>query len=270
MLPESQICKKVIAWSDDFGMDQYVSWCLPIEELGLDTIWAKYEDLCKPQVNEVRARFDLLASFRQGNISVDEWYNALQAQGSLAKYPHETASILHCDIFCFFLKDEEFMSKTINDSSINLEKFPASKVRQLAKKMEALKATVCHIKEVASDPQGAHINMMRYQCTDLPPSKHKKKYFFKSRPPSHKQYSSEHQQVPPYKKTFDLKQAHTRKDKCSMCGYFKHVDGFKCPAKIFSAKLVTSMDISQACVYKKSVSFKSTTPKVHQLLAGQV
>ena len=37
-LPEQYKCKKVIAWSGDFGMDQYVSWCLPAEGLTLDTI----------------------------------------------------------------------------------------------------------------------------------------------------------------------------------------------------------------------------------------
>ena len=83
----------------------------------LDVIGTKYEDFCKPQTNEVRARFDLLTSFRQGNRSVNEWYNAVQAQVSLAKYPLETASILHRDIVWFFLKDEEFVSKTINVSS---------------------------------------------------------------------------------------------------------------------------------------------------------
>ena len=95
MLPESKKCKKDIAWNGDFGMNQYVSWCLPTEDLCLDAIWAKYKDFCKPQTNEVRARFDLLTSFRQGNHSVDEWYNAVQAQVTLAKYPPETASILH-------------------------------------------------------------------------------------------------------------------------------------------------------------------------------
>ena len=72
MLPESKRCKKVITWSGDFGMDQYVSWCLPAEDLSLDVIWAKYEDFCKPQTNEVRTRFDLLTSFKQGNRSVNE------------------------------------------------------------------------------------------------------------------------------------------------------------------------------------------------------
>ena len=44
MLPEAKKSKKVIVWSGDFGMDQYVSWCLPTEDLSLDVIWSKYED----------------------------------------------------------------------------------------------------------------------------------------------------------------------------------------------------------------------------------
>ena len=139
MLPESKKCKNVIVWGGDFGMDQYMLWCLPKEDLSLDVIWSKYEDFCKPQTNEMRARFDMLTSFRQGNRSVDEWYNAVQAQVSLAKYPPETANISHRDLFWFFLKDEEFVSKNINDSNIDLDKFPASKVRQLTKKMESSK-----------------------------------------------------------------------------------------------------------------------------------
>ena len=110
-------------------MDQYTPWCLLSEDLSLDVIWAKFEDFCKPQTNEVRARFELLTSFRQGNHSFHEWYNTVQAQVSLAKYSLETASILHRDIFWFFLKDKEFVSKTINDSNIDLDKFPASKVQ---------------------------------------------------------------------------------------------------------------------------------------------
>ena len=62
--------------------------------------------------------------------------------------------------FWFFLKDEEFVSKTINDSSIDLDKFPSSKVRQLAKKMESSKVTTRNIKQVASDLQVAQSNVM--------------------------------------------------------------------------------------------------------------
>ena len=126
MLSETRKCKKVIAWPGDFGIGQYVSWCLSLDELCLDVIWNKFEEFCKPQTNEIRARFDLLTSFRQGDCSVNEWYNDIQAQINLAKYPQETARILHRDILSFFLRDEEFVLQTINDSNIDLNKFPAS------------------------------------------------------------------------------------------------------------------------------------------------
>ena len=91
MLSERRKCKKVIAWSGDFGMNQYVSWSLSPEELTLDKIWEKFEELFKSQSNEVRARFDLLTNFWQVKRSVDEWYNAIQTQAALAKYPSDTS-----------------------------------------------------------------------------------------------------------------------------------------------------------------------------------
>ena len=97
----------------DFDMDQYVSWNLSTDDLKPDTIWEKFEEFCKTQSNEVRARSDLLTSFWQGNKSFDEWYNAVQIQIALAKYPPETAKILHRDIFWFFLKVAELISKKL-------------------------------------------------------------------------------------------------------------------------------------------------------------
>ena len=159
-LPNKQKCHKVIAWSGDFGMDLYVSWSIPEEELTLDAIWTKFEEFSKPQMNRVRAQFNLLTSFHQGSQNVDEWYNALQAQVNLAKNPLETAKILHRNIFWFFMKDKDFVTKTINEGNVDIQKFPASKVRQLAKKMESSKATAKHIQQVAGDLPTAQIQLM--------------------------------------------------------------------------------------------------------------
>ena len=60
MLSEARKCKKVVAWSGDFGIDQYVSLCLPPEDLCLEVLWNKFEEFCKPQINEARERFDFL------------------------------------------------------------------------------------------------------------------------------------------------------------------------------------------------------------------
>ena len=38
MLPEKRQYKKIIAWSGDFGMNQYVSWNFSTKELMLDNI----------------------------------------------------------------------------------------------------------------------------------------------------------------------------------------------------------------------------------------
>ena len=101
MLSEQRKCKKIVDWSGDFGLDQYISWNLSSKDLTLEIIWKKFEEFFKPQANELRARFDLLTSFKQTDMSVDEWYNTVQTQVSLCKYPLETAQILQRDIFCF-------------------------------------------------------------------------------------------------------------------------------------------------------------------------
>ena len=38
VLPEARKCKKVIVWSGDFGLDQYISWNLPNKNLSLEII----------------------------------------------------------------------------------------------------------------------------------------------------------------------------------------------------------------------------------------
>ena len=122
----------------------------------------------------MHAQFDLLTSFPPGNKSIDNRYNVVQAQVNLAKYPPETANILHCNIFWFFLH-EDFVSRTITEGSVDLYNFPTSRVCQLAKKFESAKATACHIKQVAGDLQATQINLMRHQWTELPTNRHNKK-----------------------------------------------------------------------------------------------
>ena len=220
--------RKLIAWIGDFGIGQYVSWGLPKDELELETIWSWFEGFCKPQSNEVCARFDLLTSFHQGSKSVDEWYNCVQAQINLAKYPPETAKILHRDIFWFYLQDEEFVSKTINEGSVDLDKFPASKACQLAKKYESSKATVRHIKQVAGEMQATQIHLMRHQCTELSHGKCKK-WKPQAKPTQNK--NADQRQASYNKKSFDPRGAFKQKDRCSKCGDSAHLEGFTCPTK---------------------------------------
>ena len=93
-------------------------------------------------------------------MSVNERYNVVQTQVALAKYPQETAPILQRDIFWFFLNDDSFVSRTLNEAHVELNKFPASTVCQLAKKLESSQATAKHIKQVTRDPQVVQVNLL--------------------------------------------------------------------------------------------------------------
>ena len=198
----------------------------------------------------------LLTSFRQGHKSVDERYNAVQAQVNLAKYPPETVKTLYRDIFWFvFPAWWGFVSRTINDGKVDLDKFPASKLWQFAKRMESLKAPAHHIRQVAGDPQAAQINLLRHQCTELPAAKYKKKKSsVKPRQSNYKNHGSENSKVPgQHKKWFDVRNAHQNKERCSKCGDPTHVEGFLCSAKSSSVKLAGSLDTLPAFVTRKSM-----------------
>ena len=167
------------------------------------------------------------------------------------------------DIFWFSLPFEEFVSKTISDGSVDLEKFPTSKVRQLAKMLESSKATACHIKQVAGDPQASQINLLRYQRTELPAGKYKKKRApMKPKQSGNKNQGHEgyHLQAQP-KKRFDTKGAHSDKSRCPKCGDSVHIEGFQCPAKKYSVKFATSSVIHQYVLPEEASSFQAQEAK---------
>ena len=167
-------------------------------------------------------------SFQQRNRSVDEWYNAVQTQVALAKSPTRNSQDPSQGHLIVFLERLGICLQD-NDSNIDLDKCPSSKLRQLAKKMERSKATTRHIKQVGSDLQVVQINLRRHQCTDLPASKHKKrKPFVKPRPPDYKNDTSDRQSC--YKKIFDVKTVYKNKERCQKCGDPNHIEGFQCPA----------------------------------------
>ena len=238
----------------------------------LDTIWAIFKEFSKPQTKEVRACFDLLTSFWQGNRNVDEWYNAVQAQVNLAKYPLETAKILHWDIFCFFMKNEDFVTKMINEGNVDIQKFPASKVQQPVKKMESSKATAKHIRQVAGDLLAAQIQLMQHQHTQLPARNYPRRK--QNSTTWRKLQNHKTPEIPTAQKPSDLQKPDAHSDKCTRCGDTSHVKGFHCPARKFQCKICHKFGHFTTVCYQKSQgqqssnSFHSRKPKAQQLRVG--
>ena len=95
-------------------------------------------------------------------------YNAVQAQVNLANYPLETAKILHQDIFWFFMKDEDFVTKRINEGNVDIQKFPASKGWQLAKRWRVPRLQLNIFNKLLGTHQQHKYNGCDIQCTHLP------------------------------------------------------------------------------------------------------
>ena len=142
------------------------------------------------------------------------------------------------------------MLKTLNEGCADLEQYPASKVCQLAKKLESSKATTRHIKQTMSYPQAAQINLLRHQWTELA---HKKKKGHKC-----KQHFKSKDGKPPSKKLFNPSQAHSSSDRCLKCGDTKHAQGFACPAKKYLCKAVKNMDTLQVYAFQS----RNLTPNI--------
>ena len=143
------------------------------------------------------------------------------------------------------------MSRTITEGSIDLDKFPASRVRQLVKKFESSKATVHHIKQVAGDPQAAQINLMWHQQTELQTNRHSKKGRPVNKQRHHK--APENQATGQVKKHCDNKIVHKNKDRCNKCSKSIHAQGFQCHAKKYQCKVCHKYGhFSSLCYQKKN------------------
>ena len=137
------------------------------------------------------------------------------------------------------------MSRNVSDGNIDLDKFPASRVCQLAKKLKSSKATARHIKQVSGEPQVTQINLLHHQRTKLPHHRYKKKRsHMKPRLGNNKPHGNDqyHSQIPYNNKgnhklpTSNRPPPSNNFNRCSNCRDTTHHEGFTCPAKKYQCK----------------------------------
>ena len=112
------------------------------------------------------------------------------------------------------------------------------------------------------------MNLLRHQCTELPPSKFQRKWrkSFRSRQANHKyqQEDKQSERLPQVNRRFN------QEDRCSKCGDTSHIEGFRCPASKHQCKYCHKFGhFSNLCfkknqesVYKRS----SRNPQAQQLV----
>ena len=113
----------------------------------------------------------------------------------------------------------------LQEGSVNLDKSPASRVHQLAKRFESSKAIACDIKQVARDLQPTQINLMRHQQTELPTNKYNKKQRPTGKPKPHK--ITENCATSQVKKPCNNRKIHKMPDCCNKCDNSIHAQRFQ-------------------------------------------
>ena len=246
-LSEVRKVNTLLRWSGDFGIKKLKSWQKEPSQLTLDFIWDEYESYCKPQSNELRARYDVLKKLTQGSLPADDWMTKLQSQLHLCNYQPEMEEVLLRDLFLFGLQDESFMSKIISEESPDVT---IAQLRNKLKRFEAGRATAKYIK--SGDAKEVHQVKKAKKHKFKPGNKqgHKPQNAFAQNnqgqknntwQQSHgkcKQPSSE-STVPPPKKPFQGHGQHTMKidpSTCMRCGDTRHRPGFSCPAAKYHCK----------------------------------
>ena len=160
-------------------------------------------------------------------------------------------------------------TRTINEGNVDIQKFPASKVQQLAKKMESSKATAKHIQQVVGDLPAAQIQVMQHQHTQLPTENY----------PRRKQTATGRQKLQNHRtpeiltsqKPSDHQKPDACHNKCTRCSDTLHAKGFQCQARKFQCKMCHKFGQFTTVCYQKSqdqqpsTSFQSGKPKAQQI-----
>ena len=173
------------------------------------------------------------------------------------------------------MSNESFISKTLDEGHVNLNKFPASKVRQMAKKLESSQATAKHMKQVTNEPRATKINLLRHQRTELPPSKaQRRQNRFRHKPYFNREnhYQANYKPNEFTRKKFNPTQIHQNSERCHKCGDSQHIEGFRCSARKSQCKHCKKFGQFSHLCYRKQEAYKegNRSPKAHQLTSDAV
>ena len=167
------------------------------------------------------------------------------------------------------MQDEDFIMKTINEGNVDIQKFAASKVCQLAKKMESSKAMAKHIQQVAGDIPAAQVQLMHHQRTQLPARNYPRRKLNSTsgwKPQNCKTHKAHTMQKAP-----NTLRPDACSNKCNRCGDTPHAKGFQCPARKFQCKICHKFGHFTSVCFQKSQgkpssnSFHTRKPKAQQL-----
>ena len=223
-------------------------WKLNLDEITPDQLFECLDEECKSGGSAYRSRSNLWHNTKQGNMTLDDFYNKIKRLYDLGSFSPKEHKAFHRDDFLFNLSNQGTTQQVIEQLSkedANLSNFSPQHIKNLAKTIEQNRATGQYLLTNANTGENASINLLRHQHTRISEKKYQKPNMSKC-----SQFNQQQQSPHPNKKSHsqwndndesDHKDHKDKKkfksDDCTQCGDYRHKEGFRCPASRYKCKI---------------------------------
>ena len=246
----------------DEGQKKIKQWKLNLDEITPDQLFEHLDEECKPGGSAYRSRSDLWHNTKQGNMTLDDFYNKIERLCDLCSFSPEEYKAFHRDAFLFNLSNQgttQWVIEQLSKEDANPSKLSPQHIKNLAKTIEQNRATGQYLSTNANTGENASINLLRHQHTRISEKKYQKPNKSK-----HSQFNQQEQSPQPNKKSCsqwndndesDNKDHKNKKkfksDDCTQCGNYKQKEGFRCPASQYKCKICSKMGhFPKICFFK--------------------
>ena len=90
----------------DEGQKKIKQWKLNLDEITPDQLFEHLDEECKPGGSAYRSRSDLWHNTKQGNMTLDDFYNKIERLCDLCSFSPEEHKAFHRDAFLFNLSNQ--------------------------------------------------------------------------------------------------------------------------------------------------------------------
>ena len=154
----------------DEGQKKIKQRKLNLDEITPDQLFEHLDEECKPRGSAYRSRSDLWHNTKQGNLTLDDFYNKIKRLCDLCSFSPKEHKAFHRDAFLFNLSNQGTIQQVIEQLSkedANPSNFSPQHIKNLAKTIEQNRAIGQYLSTNANTGENASINLLRHQCTRI-------------------------------------------------------------------------------------------------------
>ena len=237
------------------GQKKIKQWKLNLDEITPDQLFEHLDDECKPGGSAYRSRSDLWHNTKQGNMTLDDFYNKIERLCDLCSFSPKEHKAFHRDAFLFNLSNQgmTWVIEQLSKENPNPSHFSPQYIKNLAKTIEQNRATGWYLSTNANTGANASVNLLHHQRTQATQKKYQK-------PKGSKKcnwLNEQQQSSQPHKKSHPLwkdnkgNQNLKSNNDCTWCGDFKHKGKSRCPTSRHKCKICSRIGhFPKMCFFK--------------------